>query len=56
MVHGKTLLAKKLASEIFGDEKALVRIDMSEYSEKNSVSKLTRFCPTDTLAMTMVVS
>ena len=37
---GKTLLAKKLAEEIFGDEKALIRIDMSEYSEKNSVSKL----------------
>lgn len=38
---GKTLIAKKLAEEIFGDEKALVRIDMSEYSEKSSVSKLT---------------
>ena len=42
---GKTLLAKKLAEEIFGDEKALVRIDMSEYSEKNSVSKLTGASP-----------
>lgn len=40
-----TLLAKKLAEEIFGDEKALVRIDMSEYSEKNSVSKLTGAAP-----------
>lgn len=37
---GKTLLAKKLAQEIFGDEKYLVRFDMSEYSEKSSVSKL----------------
>jgi len=37
---GKTLLAKMLAKEIYGDENALVRIDMSEYSEKNSVSKL----------------
>ncbi len=37
---GKSLIAKKLAEEIFGDEKALVRIDMSEYSEKSSVSKL----------------
>ena len=35
-----TLLAKKLAQEIFGDEKYLVRFDMSEYSEKSSVSKL----------------
>ena len=42
---GKSLLAKKLAEEIFGDEKALVRIDMSEYSEKNSVSKLTGAAP-----------
>ena len=32
---GKTLLAKKLAEEIFGDKNALVRIDMSEYSEKS---------------------
>ena len=42
---GKTLLAKKLAEEIFGDSKALIRIDMSEYSEKNSVSKLTGAAP-----------
>ena len=42
---GKTLIAKKLAEEIFGDEKALIRIDMSEYSEKNSVSKLTGASP-----------
>lgn len=42
---GKTLIAKKLAEEIFGDEKALIRIDMSEYSERNSVSKLTGAAP-----------
>ena len=37
---GKSLIAKKLAEEIFGDENALIRFDMSEYSEKNSVTKL----------------
>ena len=37
---GKTLLAKKIAEEIYGDKKALVRLDMSEYSEQNSVAKL----------------
>lgn len=37
---GKSFLAKQLAKEIFGDENAMVRIDMSEYSEKSSVSKL----------------
>ena len=42
---GKTLIAKKLAEEIFGDEKALIRIDLSEYSEKNSVAKLTGAAP-----------
>ena len=42
---GKTLIAKKLAEEIFGDKKALIRIDMSEYSEKNSVAKLTGAAP-----------
>lgn len=42
---GKTLIAKKLAEEIFGDEKALIRIDMSEYSEKSSVAKLTGAAP-----------
>lgn len=42
---GKTLLAKKLAEEIFGSEKELVRIDMSEYSEKSSVAKLTGASP-----------
>lgn len=37
---GKTLLAKVLASLLFDDEKALTRIDMSEYMEKHSVSRL----------------
>ncbi len=37
---GKSLLAKELAREFFGDEKALIRLDMSEYMERHSVSKL----------------
>jgi ATP-dependent Clp protease ATP-binding subunit ClpC len=37
---GKTHLAKKLAEEIFGDEEALIRVDMSEYQEKHSMSRL----------------
>jgi ATP-dependent Clp protease ATP-binding subunit ClpC len=37
---GKTLLAKKLAEEMFGSEKNMIRIDMSEFSEKSSISKL----------------
>jgi ATP-dependent Clp protease ATP-binding subunit ClpC len=37
---GKTYLAKLLAKEYFGDEKALIRVDMSEYMEKHNVSKL----------------
>lgn len=37
---GKTLLAKKLAEGLFGDEKALVRFDMSEYREAHTVSRL----------------
>lgn len=37
---GKTYLAKKLAEKIFGNEKYLVRFDMSEYSDKMSSSKL----------------
>jgi ATP-dependent Clp protease ATP-binding subunit ClpB len=37
---GKTELAKTLAEAMFSDEKALVRIDMSEYMEKFSVSRL----------------
>ena len=37
---GKTHLAKQLAKEIFGDEEALIRVDMSEYQEKFSMSRL----------------
>lgn len=37
---GKTLLAKRLAAFMFGDENSLVQIDMSEYSEKHNVSRL----------------
>ncbi|HTI50119.1 MAG TPA: ATP-dependent Clp protease ATP-binding subunit, partial [Planctomycetaceae bacterium] len=37
---GKTLLAKSLASFMFGDEDALIQIDMSEYMEKHNVSRL----------------
>jgi ATP-dependent Clp protease ATP-binding subunit ClpC len=37
---GKTLLAKLLAEQVFGDAEALVRMDMSEYMEKHSVSRL----------------
>ncbi len=37
---GKTELSKALAETVFGDEKALIRVDMSEYMEKHSVSKM----------------
>lgn len=37
---GKTLIAKKLAKEMFGDEKALIRFDMSEFPDKTAVNKL----------------
>ncbi|MCQ2429502.1 MAG: ATP-dependent Clp protease ATP-binding subunit [Clostridia bacterium] len=37
---GKTELSKALASAMFGDESAMIRLDMSEYMEKHSVSKL----------------
>ena len=37
---GKTYLAKALAESLFGDEDAMIRIDMSEYMEKHSVSRL----------------
>jgi len=37
---GKTYLAKQLAKEMFGSEDALIRVDMSEYQEKHSISKL----------------
>ena len=37
---GKTELSKALAEAVFGSEEALIRVDMSEYMEKHSVSKL----------------
>ncbi len=37
---GKTELARALAGELFDDERAMIRIDMSEYMEKHSVSRL----------------
>ncbi len=37
---GKTELAKALADFLFDDERAIVRIDMSEYAEKHSVARL----------------
>ncbi len=37
---GKTEVARKLASFLFGDERSLIRFDMSEYMERHSVSKL----------------
>jgi ATP-dependent Clp protease ATP-binding subunit ClpC len=37
---GKTLLARALAEFMFGDEEALIQIDMSEYMEKHNVSRL----------------
>ena len=37
---GKTEISKALAEEVFGQEEAMIRVDMSEYMEKHSVSKL----------------
>lgn len=37
---GKTELSKALAEAVFGDEQAMIRVDMSEYMEKHSVSKM----------------
>jgi len=37
---GKTELAKRLADVLFGTEKALIRIDMTEFMEKHSVARL----------------
>jgi ATP-dependent Clp protease ATP-binding subunit ClpB len=42
---GKTELTKALAEYMFDDEKALIRVDMSEYMEKHSVSKLVGTAP-----------
>jgi ATP-dependent Clp protease ATP-binding subunit ClpB len=37
---GKTELAKTVAEFLFNDEKALIRLDMSEYMERHTVAKL----------------
>ena len=37
---GKTELSKALAEAMFGDENSMIRVDMSEYMESHSVSKL----------------
>jgi ATP-dependent Clp protease ATP-binding subunit ClpC len=37
---GKTYLAKQMAKEMFGSEDAIIRVDMSEYQEKHSISKM----------------
>jgi ATP-dependent Clp protease ATP-binding subunit ClpC len=42
---GKTELAKQLAIELFGSEDALIRVDMSEYSDKISVNKIVGSAP-----------
>ncbi|MDD2486840.1 MAG: ATP-dependent Clp protease ATP-binding subunit [Candidatus Gracilibacteria bacterium] len=42
---GKTELVKALAQEFYGDQKALIKVDMSEYSEKASISKLLGSAP-----------
>ena len=52
---GKTLLARTLATQIFGDEKALVQVDMSEYAERHEVSRLVG-APRDTSATTRAAS
>ncbi|GCE22003.1 chaperone protein ClpB [Dictyobacter kobayashii] len=52
---GKTELARALAEFLFDDERAIIRIDMSEYMEKHSVSRLIG-APRDTLATRRAVS
>ena len=43
--NGKTQLCKQLAKELFGDSEALIRIDMSELSERHDISKLIGAAP-----------
>ena len=50
---GKTYLAKCLTEDIFGNEDAIVQIDMSEYMEKHSISRLIG-SPPDTLDTKML--
>lgn len=42
---GKTELAKALAAEMFGDENLMIRMDMSEYMQKENVSKMIGSAP-----------
>lgn len=42
---GKTFMAKQLASEIFGNESYLIRLDMSEYADKTSITRLIGSAP-----------
>ena len=44
---GKTELCRALAEALFGDEQALIRVDMSEYMERHSVSRLIGSPPGD---------
>ena len=53
---GKTELSKALAEAMFGDENALIRIDMSEYMEKHAVSRMIGSPPGITLATMKAVS
>jgi ATP-dependent Clp protease ATP-binding subunit ClpB len=52
---GKTELARALAEFLFDDDQALIRIDMSEYQEKHTVSRMIG-APPDTWAMTRPAS
>lgn len=51
---GKTELAKALAEFLFDDERAMVRIDMSEYGEKHSVARLVGALPATSVTTTAV--
>ena len=53
---GKTELCKALSKFLFNEEKSLYRLDMSEYMEKHSVSKINWFTTRVTLAMKVVVN
>ena len=53
---GKTELSKKLNKELFETEDSIIRFDMSEYMEQNSVSKLIRLSSSDILDMKKVES
>lgn len=48
---GKTELSKKINKELFETEESIIRFDMSEYMDQNSVSKLIRLSSSDILDM-----